>query len=138
MLERSISVADVLTALNSGATIEDYPDGKVFPSRLNLGWVEGRPVHVVWATAAGTDRVVIQASVSSAPGTRKQQPSWPSVVIFSAAISCPREGASLPGRDIPASGQLPNGGRLQVHPIVLLNTVPSGRNYLARPPVSPI
>ena len=59
MLERSISVADVLTALNSGATIEDYPDDTPFPSRLTLGWVEERPVHVVWAVAADTDRVVI-------------------------------------------------------------------------------
>ena len=59
MLERNISVADVLIALNSGATIEDYPDDTPFPSRLTLGWVDERPVHVVWATAADTDRVVI-------------------------------------------------------------------------------
>ena len=47
MLERGISVADVLTALNSGATIEDYPDDTPLPSRLTLGWVDERPVHVV-------------------------------------------------------------------------------------------
>ena len=51
MLERNISVADVLIAVNSGATIEDYPDDTPFPSRLTLGWVDERPVHVVWATA---------------------------------------------------------------------------------------
>ena len=59
MLERSISVADVLVALNSGATIEDYPEDTPFPSRLTLGWVGERPVHVVWATEASTDRIVI-------------------------------------------------------------------------------
>ena len=59
MLERNISVADVLIALNSGATLEDYPDDTPFPSRLTLGWVDERPVHVVWATATGTARVVI-------------------------------------------------------------------------------
>jgi len=59
MLERSISVADVLVVLNSGATIEDYPEDTPFPSRLTLGWVGQRPVHVVWATAASTDRIVI-------------------------------------------------------------------------------
>ena len=59
MLERNISVADVLIALNHAATIEDYPDDTPFPSRLTLGWVDERPVHVVWATATGTDRVVI-------------------------------------------------------------------------------
>ena len=59
MLERSISVTDVLVALNSGTTIEDYPEDTPFPSRLTLGWVEARPVHVVWATAIGSGRVVI-------------------------------------------------------------------------------
>jgi hypothetical protein len=59
MLERSISVADVLVALNSAATIEDYPGDTLFPSRLTLGWVGQRPIHVVWATAASTGRVVI-------------------------------------------------------------------------------
>jgi len=58
-MERSISVADVLTALNSGTTIEHYPDDTPFPSRLTLGWVDKRPAHVVRATATGTGRVVI-------------------------------------------------------------------------------
>ena len=40
MLERGISVADVLTTPNSGATIEDYPDDMPLPSRLTLGWVD--------------------------------------------------------------------------------------------------
>ena len=59
MLERSISVADVLVVLNSGVIVEDYPEDTPFPSRLTLGWVGQRPVHVVWATAAGTGRIVI-------------------------------------------------------------------------------
>jgi hypothetical protein len=28
-----------------------YPDDKPYPSRLLLGWVESRPIHVVTATA---------------------------------------------------------------------------------------
>ena len=59
MLERSISVNDVLVVLNSGAIVEDYPEDTPFPSQLMLGWVGQRPVHVVWATAAGTGRIVI-------------------------------------------------------------------------------
>ena len=59
MLERNISVSDVLVALNSGTTIEDYPKDTPFPSRLTLGWAGRRPVHVVWATAAGAGRIVI-------------------------------------------------------------------------------
>jgi len=46
-------------ALNRGVTIEDYPDDTPFPSKLTLGWVDERPVHVMWAIAAGTNRVVI-------------------------------------------------------------------------------
>ena len=59
MLERNISVADVLVVLNGGTTLEDYPEDTPFPSRLTLGWVGQRPVHVVWATEAGTGRIVI-------------------------------------------------------------------------------
>ena len=43
----------------SGAIVEDYPEDTPFPSRLTLGWVGQRPVHVVWATAPGMDRIVI-------------------------------------------------------------------------------
>ena len=38
MLERSISVADLLVVLNSGTTIEHYPEDTPFPSQLTLGW----------------------------------------------------------------------------------------------------
>ncbi|OFV93778.1 MAG: hypothetical protein A3G76_03715 [Acidobacteria bacterium RIFCSPLOWO2_12_FULL_65_11] len=58
MLERNISVDDVLVVLNTGATIEEYPDDTPYPSRLTLGWVAERPVHVVWATAV-TGRIVV-------------------------------------------------------------------------------
>jgi len=59
MLERNISVADVLVVLNDGSRIEHYPDDTPFPSQLTLGWPGQRPVHVVWAAAAGTGRIVI-------------------------------------------------------------------------------
>lgn len=36
MLERNISVADVLVVVNSGETIENYPEDMPFPSRLTL------------------------------------------------------------------------------------------------------
>jgi len=55
----SIFVADVLVTLNSGSTIEQYPEDTPFPSHLTLGWVGPRPIHVVWATAHGTGRAVI-------------------------------------------------------------------------------
>ena len=68
MLERTISVADVLVVVNSGETIEDYPEDTPFPSRLTLAWIGQRPVHVVWATAADTGRIVIITVYEPNPG----------------------------------------------------------------------
>ena len=59
MLERNVSVDDVLHVLNNGAIIESYPDDTPFPSRLSLGRAADRPLHVVWATATDTGRTVI-------------------------------------------------------------------------------
>ncbi len=40
--------------------VEDYPDDKPYPSRLLLGWREGRPLHVVVAeNAPGNEWIVI-------------------------------------------------------------------------------
>ena len=47
MLERHITVDDVWWTLESGETIAVYADDCPIPSRLVLGWVLGRPIHVV-------------------------------------------------------------------------------------------
>jgi arginyl-tRNA--protein-N-Asp/Glu arginylyltransferase len=49
MFQRQISTAAVLHVLETGTTVEHYPDDLPFPSRLILGWWESRPVHVVIA-----------------------------------------------------------------------------------------
>lgn len=49
MFERGISVADVRSVVDSGMTIQEYPDDQPFPSRLMLGWCGRRPLHVVCA-----------------------------------------------------------------------------------------
>ena len=49
MFERRISAADVRHVLESGETIESYPDDQPYPSRLTLGSVEDRTLHVVAA-----------------------------------------------------------------------------------------
>ena len=38
MFERQLSVEDVEAVIDSGETIEDYPDDTPYPSRLVLGW----------------------------------------------------------------------------------------------------
>ena len=49
MFQREISVAHVRQVLSTGEVIESYPDDTPYPSRLVLGWCEGRPLHVVVA-----------------------------------------------------------------------------------------
>lgn len=47
MFERGLSVSDVRQALESGVIIEDYPEDLPYPSRLVLGRVGSRAIHVV-------------------------------------------------------------------------------------------
>ena len=60
MFERRITDRDVRIALETGETIEDYPTDTPFPSRLVLGWVGARPLHVVVADSEhDQERIVI-------------------------------------------------------------------------------
>ena len=62
MFERRISVEDVLRVLEAGETIEEYPSDMPFPSRLLLGWIGTRPLHMVAASDSQTgDRIIITA-----------------------------------------------------------------------------
>jgi hypothetical protein len=49
MFERGIGKGDVQTVVAVGATIENYPRDTPLPSRLVLGFVGRRPIHVVFA-----------------------------------------------------------------------------------------
>jgi len=50
MFDRGISSQDVKCALRTGTVIADYPDDQPYPSRLVLGFVKGRALHVVVAS----------------------------------------------------------------------------------------
>ncbi len=50
MFQRAISHDNALQALANGEVIEDYPTDTPYPSRLILGVVSGRPLHLVVAT----------------------------------------------------------------------------------------
>ena len=54
MFERSISRHEVQEVLQTGETVEDYPNDKPFPSCLMLGFIENRPLHVVVAVEDST------------------------------------------------------------------------------------
>ena len=49
MFQRRISLDDVRRALETGETIESYPDDVPYPSSLVLGWSRSRPLHLVVA-----------------------------------------------------------------------------------------
>ncbi len=59
MFERNISAEDVRKVLSDGVVIEDYPDDMPYPSRLMLGWCEGRPIHVVVAINVEDNSIVV-------------------------------------------------------------------------------
>ncbi|MHB8511960.1 MAG: DUF4258 domain-containing protein [Actinomycetota bacterium] len=59
MAERGITTEDIRAVLNSGVVIEDYPADLPYPSRLMLGFKDGRPLHVVAAEAADARATII-------------------------------------------------------------------------------
>ena len=59
MFKRGIFETDVRDVLESGEVIEEYPDDEPYPSRLVLGWLDGRPLHVVAAYEGETDDTII-------------------------------------------------------------------------------
>ena len=46
MARRQISVQTVQEVVNTGEIIENYPNRTPYPSRLILGWVKARPLHI--------------------------------------------------------------------------------------------
>jgi hypothetical protein len=49
MFERGMNIEDVKHVLDTGEIIREYPDDAPYPSRLILGFVGERPLHVVVA-----------------------------------------------------------------------------------------
>lgn len=59
MFQRRISEEEVKQVVATGETIETYPIDKPFPSRLLLGWIGSRPIHVVAADDAPSQETII-------------------------------------------------------------------------------
>lgn len=59
MLERLISEEDVRWVLRTGETIREYADDKPLPSRLVLGFHQGRPIHVVAADDKENQQTIV-------------------------------------------------------------------------------
>jgi hypothetical protein len=59
MFVRSITAAEVRNVIEQGETIERYPQDTPYPSRLLLGLVGGRALHVVAADNADDDEAIV-------------------------------------------------------------------------------
>lgn len=59
MFQRGVSESDVRAVLDTGQTIEDYPSDTPYPSRLVLGWIESRPLHIVAADDPDSDTTIV-------------------------------------------------------------------------------
>ncbi len=59
MFEREIKRSVVESVIQSGTTIESYPEDTPYPSRLVLGWDRDRPIHVVVADNLHDEETVV-------------------------------------------------------------------------------
>jgi hypothetical protein len=59
MFERGVSRNDVLSVIAHGETIAEYADDKPYPSRLLLGSVRAKPLHVVLASDEGASLCIV-------------------------------------------------------------------------------
>jgi hypothetical protein len=64
MFEREIERSVVESVIQSGTTIESYPEDTPYPSRLVLGWDRDRAVHVVVADICTMRRPLSLPSIS--------------------------------------------------------------------------
>lgn len=59
MAQRNVTTDEVREVVESGETIKTYPDDTPYPSRLVLGFPDGRPLHVVVADDDEDDQAII-------------------------------------------------------------------------------
>jgi hypothetical protein len=67
MFEREISVSEVRKVLEKGETIVSYRDDRPYPSRLVLGWIEQRPIHVVVADNVSANEIIVVTAYQPDP-----------------------------------------------------------------------
>ena len=59
MFQRGITPQDIRLVLQTGETIEQYPDDRPYPAKLVLGWNRDRPLHVVVADNTDNSETVV-------------------------------------------------------------------------------
>ena len=74
MFRRGITEQDVHTVVRTGNLVESYPDDTPYPSRLLLGWIGPRALHVVLADIVDEDAIVVITVYE--PDDRRWLPGW--------------------------------------------------------------
>jgi len=59
MFQRKINEQDVRHILIKGETIEEYSDDVPYPSRLILGWIGDRAIHIVAADNKEENEIIV-------------------------------------------------------------------------------
>jgi len=59
MFQRRVDGKDVRSVLETGEIVEKYPDDTPYPSRLMLGWIGRRPLHVVAADNVASNETIV-------------------------------------------------------------------------------
>ncbi len=59
MLQWDISIDDVHEIVQTGETIEAYPEDRPYPSRLVLGRIGTRSLHAVFADNAEAEEIIV-------------------------------------------------------------------------------
>ena len=59
MFERGITAEDVRAVLEHGQTVETLADRKPQPSYTVLGWIDDRPLHVIYVDGEPNERIII-------------------------------------------------------------------------------
>ena len=68
MFARNITEKDVAAVIQSGEVIRRYADDKPYPSRLILGWIGTRPIHVVAADNHADGETIVVTVYEPDPG----------------------------------------------------------------------
>ena len=76
---RGITEEEVYAVIDNGEVIETYPEDAPFPSRLVLGWIAQRPIHVVMADEPETVTIIVITTYEPdlerwLPGFRRRRP----------------------------------------------------------------
>lgn len=59
MFSRQINDENVRYVIKKGEVIEDYPNDTPYPSKLILGWIGSRPLHIVVAENKDQEELII-------------------------------------------------------------------------------